>query len=75
MDVQINQARANQQAVHVQAFDLGGGLAGGIRAERGDLAVQNEQISNGVEVVGGSDYSPAGEEQRVHAPGAYTLAN
>ena len=65
--VQVNQAGTNNFPFRIKSFDFFGRLAGGAFADGGDFPVEDEQISNGIEVIGGVYDSPAGQKQRVHA--------
>ena len=67
MDVQINQAGTDDFSGCVEAFDFFGGLGGKIFADGGNFSVENENIRDGIELVGGVNDAPAGEEQRIHA--------
>ena len=72
MDVQINQAGTNDFSFRVESFDFLRRPGGSIFADGGDFPVEDEQIGNGVEAIGGVNDPPAGQKQRVHARRAYT---
>ncbi len=67
MHVQINQAGRNNFTGGIEAFDFLGCLGGKIFADGGNFPVENQNICNGVEMIGGVNDAPAGEEQRIHA--------
>jgi hypothetical protein len=70
--VQVNQAGTNNFSFRIKSSDFSGRFGGGVFADGGDFSVEDEQISNGVEAIGGVYDSPAGQKQRVHARRAYT---
>jgi hypothetical protein len=65
MDVQINQAGTNYFSARVKNFNFF--WRGKIFADGGDFSVENQNIRDGVEMTGGVNDAPAGEEQRIHA--------
>ena len=67
MDVQINQAGANNFSSRIEMFDFFGRLGGKIFADGGNFPVENQNIRDGVELIGGVNDASAGEEQRIHA--------
>jgi hypothetical protein len=66
MDVQINQAGANNFPPGIETFDFLWCFGRRVFAEGGNFSVNDEQIRNRVEFVGGVNDAPAGEEQRIH---------
>ena len=70
MNVQVNQAGANNFPFGVESLDSFGRFGCGSLANGGNFPINDEQIGNGIEVIGGVYDSPAGQKQRVHAPRA-----
>jgi hypothetical protein len=68
MDVQVNQAGAEYFSGGVEALDFFGRLGGKIFADGGNFPVENQNIRDGVELIGGVNDASAGEEQRIHVP-------
>ena len=46
-----------------------------VRSDGGDLPLANQYVGTGIEAVGGVYDAPASEEQRIHAPGDYSLSS
>jgi hypothetical protein len=67
MNVQVNQAGANNQSAHVHPLNIGRALLCGGLTNGGDFAVENQQVSLGIQAIGGVNNPPAGQQQRVHA--------
>ncbi len=53
MDVQVNQAGADNFFRRIETFDFFGGFGGKIFADGGDFPIENQNIRNGVELIGG----------------------
>jgi hypothetical protein len=64
MDVQINQAGADDFAFGIKSFCSGWRRK--FFADGGNFAVEDEHIGDGVKLVGGVHYTAAGEKQRIH---------
>ena len=45
------------------------------RPDGGDFAIQNQQVGNDIEAVGGVNYASAGQEQRIHRAGSLATPN
>ena len=73
MDVQINQARANDFSAGVEAFDTGGGLWGGVGTDGGNSSINNENVGGAVTPIGGIDDATAENEQRVRCCHAWRI--
>ena len=67
MHVQINQAGADDESCHIHPFNISRRLLGGVGGQGGHFALQNQQIGDRIELVGGVDDAAAVEEQRFHA--------
>ena len=67
MDVQVNQAGADNFSRNIEARYILRRLGGKIFADGGDFSIENQNIRDGVEIIGGVNDAPAGEEQRIHA--------
>ena len=72
MDVQINQAGTNHEAVDIHFSGAGRRLMCRVRAHRGDFTLENQNIRLCVEAVGRVDDASTGKKQRFHAQRGYT---
>src|SRR5882724_87201 len=66
VDVQIDEARTNDEAFDVQSLNLRGGFQSSIPAKGGNFSVVDQQVRDGIEMVGGINDSSSSEQQRVH---------
>jgi len=75
MDMQIDQAGADDHAVHIKPFDVRRSFGTGILANDSDLAIAQEQIGRSVKILARIDDAATGKEQGTHSRGGYTDVN
>ena len=73
--MQINQAWANDKTLGVERLDVARSLLRGGVTDGGDLAVENQEIGDGVETIGGINQATACEEKRIHRGERVTTVN
>jgi hypothetical protein len=66
MNVQVNQAGTNNFPFDIESLDFFWRSGCGIFADSGNFSVNDKQIGDSVEAIGGVYNSPAGQKQRVH---------
>ena len=66
VNVQVNQAGAHDESFGVECFDVARGLFGGVWTDGGYLAVENQEVGDGIKTIGGINHTTAGEEKRIH---------
>ena len=65
--MQIDQARANHEALDIHSFNIRWCLRCDAGTERRDFAIQDQQVCDGIKTVCGVEDTTACEQERIHA--------
>lgn len=67
VNMEIDQSRADDEAVGFDPLGVSRGLESSVPADGGNFSIVNQEIGFCIELVGGVDDTAAGQEHRIHA--------